>query len=51
MIDLWWGIFAYGQLYTGLTRFQQWDHGWVLFAPGNILGQTNNIVSQELLLD
>ena len=51
VIDLWRGVFAHGQLYTGLTRFQQRDHGRVLFALGNILGQTNNIVSQELLLD
>jgi hypothetical protein len=51
VIDLRRGVFAHGQLYTGLTRFRQRDHGRVLFALGNILGQTNNIVSQELLLD
>ena len=50
VIDLRRGVFAHGQLYTGLTHFQQQDHRRVLFAPGNILGQTNNIVSQELLL-
>ena len=50
VIDLRHSVFAHGQLYTALTRFGHRDRGRVLFAPTNVLGQTSNIVSQELLL-
>ena len=50
VIDLRQGVFAHGQLYTGLTQIRQRGDGRVLFAPTNVAGITNNIVSQELLL-
>ena len=50
VIDLRQGVFAHGQLYTGLTRIRQRDDGRVLFALTNVAGLTNNVVSQELLL-
>lgn len=43
-------VFAHGQLYTALTRVRHRDHARVVFAEGNHLGETNNVVSPELLL-
>ena len=50
VLDLRQGVFAHGQLYTGLSWFRQRDHRRVLFALDNLLRETNNVVSQELLL-
>lgn len=50
VIDLRQPIFAHSQLYTGLTRIRHRDCGRALFNPTNLLGETTNIVSHELLL-
>jgi hypothetical protein len=43
-------VFAHGQLHTALTRIRERNHGRALFAPDNVLGETINIVSKDLLL-
>jgi len=50
VLDLRSPVFAHGQLYTALTRIRERDHGRALFAPDNVLGETINVVSKELLL-
>jgi hypothetical protein len=50
IVDLRQGVFAHGQLYTALTRIRHRDYGRALFSPTNLLGQTTNVVSHELLL-
>mgnify|MGYP003622942105 CR=1 FL=1 len=50
VLDLRQGVFAHGQLYTALTRIRHRSHGRTLFTPTNVLRETTNVVSQELLL-
>jgi hypothetical protein len=50
IVDLTSPVFAHGQLYGALTRFRERHNARALFASDNLLGQTANVVSQELLL-
>jgi len=50
IVDLTSPVFAHGQLYTALTRIRERGHGRALFASNNLLGQTANVVSKDLLL-
>jgi hypothetical protein len=50
VIDLQQHVFAHGQLYTALTRFQDRQCGRALFSAENTTRQTANVVSRELLL-
>jgi len=50
IVDLTSPVFGHGQLYTALTRNRERGNGRALFASNNLLGQTANVVSKELLL-
>ena len=49
-MDLTSPVFGHGQLYTALTRNRERGNGRALFALDNILMETINVVSKELLL-
>jgi hypothetical protein len=50
VLDLRSPVFAHGQLHTALTRIRERNDGRALFTPDNVLGETINVVSKELLL-
>jgi hypothetical protein len=50
IVDLTSPVFAHGQLYAALTRFRERGNGRALFASNNLLGETVNVVSKDLLL-
>ena len=50
VLDLRSPVFAHDQLHTALTRIRERNDGRALFTPDNVLGETINVVSKELLL-